>query len=118
MCPGHKVRKAQQARRENKARRVRKAPRVIKAIPAHQAKTARPALKELRELNLQMPTSISSSEAHSPLTKVRFLALALGALVRLILQLQVDLTLQAQLVAESIGRQHKIDQTRLRRIVG
>ena len=33
-------------------------------------------------------------------------------------ELQVDLTLQAQLVAESIGRQHKIDQTRLRKIAG
>ena len=35
-----------------------------------------------------------------------------------ILRLQVDLTLQAQLVVGSTGRQHKIDQTRLRRIVG
>src|SRR5208337_2484357 len=60
-------------------------------ILVHLVRTARPALKEFREVHSHMPTSIPSSEVRLPSIKVRFLALALDALVRLTLQWQVDL---------------------------
>ena len=68
--------------------------------------------QEIQRLVLYLRTSIPSSEVRL------FLALALGALVRLILQLQVDLILQAQLAVGSIGTRQKIDLTRLHKIVG
>ena len=67
-----------------KAPKVHKAQRETRAIPA------RPALRELPEANLRMPTSTSWSEGRSPLIEVRFPALASGAPVQLISRLQVD----------------------------